>query len=590
MSQRRLACRSLIALILCLAYRDAFTLGEDAGPGARDVSGARRAREPVALALSPSGNRLVTANRRSGSLSVVDTTTREVLVEHQVGLGLVDVTPLPDGRHWLALDREGNALIVVALDDREARVVDHLTLKLDPVKMSWDRNCERGVVASLASRGLTFLERAPDSTRPRISRVVELPFPPRCLTWLPGTDQVVVADAYAGRLLVVNAGTGATGPVRAFPAQNVRGLAVSTRGDSVLLAYQELSPSATTDQEDVHWGRLLNNHLRTIRVESLLTAKTDQGLLEGSLTFDLGSFGNGAGDPAGIAVDEVGGVAVALSGVGEVSIGLNPTDMRHRTRVGARPLAVAFARDGREVFSVDALDDTVTVIALPHGLRRQTIALGPRPAPEAVARGERLFYDANLSHDRWMSCHTCHADGHTTGGLADTLGDGSYGAPKRIPSLLGVTQTGPWAWDGSVSRIEDQVRKSVETTMRGRELNDTEVADLATYLGTLTPKANPDDSAEVQRGRVVFESRKCARCHAPPSYTTPETYDVGLRDERGRRLFNPPSLLGVGLRAPLLHDGRAEDLTDVFLKIKHPRGAHWDSSEVADLVAFLKSL
>ena len=60
------------------------------------------------------------------------------------------------------------------------------------------------------------------------------------------------------------------------------------------------------------------------------------------------------------------------------------------------------------------------------------MTLGPVPAPEpdAVARGERLFHDARLSHDGWMSCHSCHVDGHTNGLVADTLGDGSYGAPN----------------------------------------------------------------------------------------------------------------------------------------------------------------
>ena len=57
---------------------------------------------------------------------------------------------------------------------------------------------------------------------------------------------------------------------------------------------------------------------------------------------------------------------------------------------------------------------------------------------------------------------------YTSNGLSsDTLGDGSFGAPKRTPSLLGVGATGPWTWTGSIDRLEDQVRKSILTTMRG---------------------------------------------------------------------------------------------------------------------------
>ena len=51
----------------------------------------------------------------------------------------------------------------------------------------------------------------------------------------------------------------------------------------------------------------------------------------------------------------------------------------------------------------------------------------------AADRGERLFFDGRLSHDGWLSCQSCHTDGHTNNALADTLGDGSFGAAKRLP-------------------------------------------------------------------------------------------------------------------------------------------------------------
>ena len=86
-----------------------------------------------------------------------------------------------------------------------------------------------------------------------------------------------------------------------------------------------------------------------------------------------------------------------------------------------------------------------------------------------------------------MSCQSCHTDGHTNSLLSDTLGDGSYGAPKRVPSLLGVAATGPWTWTGSIPRLEDQIRKSIVTTMHGTKPTDEQVADLAAYLSSLAP-------------------------------------------------------------------------------------------------------
>ena len=89
-------------------------------------------------------------------------------------------------------------------------------------------------------------------------------------------------------------------------------------------------------------------------------------------------------------------------------------------------------------------------------------------------------------------------------------------------------------------------------------------------------------------GRSAFSG---AECHAPPMYTSPRTYDVGLRDKEGNVQFNPPPLVAAGQRGPYLHDGRAKRLEDVFLTFAHPGGGmSWDAETVKALVAFLRSL
>ena len=70
----------------------------------------------------------------------------------------------------------------------------------------------------------------------------------------------------------------------------------------------------------------------------------------------------------------------------------------------------------------------------------------------------------------------------------------------------------------------------------------------------------------------------------------PLLQQVGLADEVGHRQFNPPSLRGVGRREPLLHDGRAATLDEVFRRYRHPREATLSDAEVDDLVAYLKTL
>jgi len=191
-----------------------------------------------------------------------------------------------------------------------------------------------------------------------------------------------------------------------------------------------------------------------------------------------------------------------------------------------------------------------------------------------------------------MTCHSCHTDGHTIGLNSDTLGDGDFGAPKRIPSLMGVSHTGPWGWTGAFAQLEEQVRQSIESTMEGPSPSATELADLVAYLRTLAPPSPATQGVEhagVSRGQTVF-ARECSTCHAGPHYTSRGKYDVGLADEAGNRQFNPPSLRGVGRREPLLHDGRARTLEDVFKVHHHPDGLDLPKEEVADLITFLRTL
>lgn len=573
--------------------------GRCEGPIATSLP-ARRVRQPVALACADGGKTILAANRRSGSISVIDAASRCVVAEHDVGRGLAGLATLPDGRHLLAVDQAANDLLLLSYQDPSIQILERRRVGPDPVGLVVSADGLSCVVASLWSRRLTFVgltPRAPEDKDPGLSIAgsLDLPFCPRELAVFPGGSKLVVADAFGGRLAVVDLRRRAIDSVRSLPAHNIRGLAFSPDGRALLITHQVLNRLAQTNFDDVHWGLLIRNHLRLLRVESLLKAGSDTALLDGGRLFDLGDVSYAAGDPGAITFDRRGNLIVALSGADEVAIAAGVGQGPRRIVVGRRPLAVAASPDGELVYVADSLDDTISVVVTATGQRPATIRLGPRPEPTAADRGERLYYSAKISHDGWMSCHSCHTDGHTNSLLGDTLGDGSYGAAKRVPSLLGVAATGPWTWTGSMARLEDQVRKSIATTMHGPKPTDAQVADLTAYLNTLAPPSprlwdTELDATAVERGREVFQSRKCTACHVPPEYTSPERYDVGLTDEVGNHEFNPPSLHGVSRRDALFHDGRARSLEDVFQKERHPRGLALTPREITDLVAFLKTL
>lgn len=238
------------------------------------------------------------------------------------------------------------------------------------------------------------------------------------------------------------------------------------------------------------------------------------------------------------------------------------------------------------------------------------VPLGPLAEPTPIQRGERRFFGSigdaspsspvidNLLSSNTFSCNYCHRRGHTTYERSDTTADGSIGAPKRIPTLLGTRLTDPWAWNGSFRDLNEQVRSSLVNTLHVKNFTPEQVADITAYLHTLPPPPplepatdDPADQRKLARGKQLFQDLGCATCHVPPlTYTSPENYDVGLADEKGLRKFNPPSLRGVSQGYTFFHDGRAKSLEEIFTVYGHQLSRDLENGELADLLRFLRSL
>ncbi len=558
-------------------------------------------RRPVALVLADKGKWLLVANQRSGSISVIDTSTSRPAAEVQVGRKLADLAGTPDERHLLAVDEEANQLLLLERQGTALEPVERIAVSPEPVRVRLSRDGARWFVTSLWSRQVTLGELtsaagAEAAARPklRVTKTISLAFAPREQLLVQDDSKLIVADSFGGQVGVVDVRSGDVESVRTLPAHNIRGLALSPGGDRLLVAHQVLHPTVPTTFDDVHWGNLLTNNIRSVSLACMLTPEAD--LLRGSYVHYLGEARHGAGDPAGLAVGGDGTIVVTLGGVGEISWGRDQDHSRRRLPVGQRPTAVILSPDGRRAYVANTFADSITVVDLKVGQVEAEVALGPPAQLSLSERGEVLFYDARLSHDGWFSCHSCHTDGHSNGLRNDNFGDGSVGAPKRVLSLLGVGDTGPWAWHGTRRDLEGQIRKSVETTMRGSELREQHVQALAAYLRSLAPPPsltrlrNAVNEQAVRRGQAVFNQQACGNCHTPPQYTSAKAYQVGLTDEVGHKSFNPPALRGTSQGERFFHDNRARTLEEVFTRYRHQLQGELSSQELEDLVAFLRSL
>ncbi len=547
-----------------------------------------RLRRPVALVESAHGRFVFVANARTGSVSVLDISHRRRCAEIAVGRALADVVGTPDGRFLLAVDPKANEVIILSCQGKSLKIRQRLAVSRAPVTVCVSADGGRATVASLWAWRLSVVDVNADG-HGRLARVIDLPFAPRmhCLVH----DRAIVADAFGGRLAVVNLRSGMVESCRDLPAQNIRGLALDPDGRTLWLTHQVLHPRAETTVDDIHWGNVITNHVRRLCIAAVLSPKAD--ILQTSQLYDLGDVGHGAADPNGVIVRPDGTAAVAVGGTGELAIGKPDTADWIRLAAGKQPTAVVLAHDGAHGFVINTLSDSVSVVDLSRRKIEPEIALGPPANLGPADRGEVLFHDARLGHEQWFTCHSCHPDGHTTGGMNDNRTDGSYGTPKRVLSLLGVADTPPYAWNGQAPNLQAQIRTSLRTTMRGPALSKREVADLEVYLRTLPPPppvSHDLDRRAINRGRQVFEEQHCSRCHQPPTYTSARSYDVGLTDEAGNRTYNPPSLRGVSQGRRFFHDGRATTLEEVVTRYRHELRHPLNGQEVKNLLAFLRSL
>jgi len=535
---------------------------------------------------------LFVANRSSGSISVIDVTQGAVVAEVDVGKGITDLALSSDGGWLFAADEQTHELIVMRCAADAPEVTTRLQLPGEPQDVCLSADGRLCFVTLKWDRALAVIDvTTPDEAV--VIKTIPLPFSPQLQCLVADGARLVVADAFGGSMAVIDVATLTVVSTRDLIGHNIRGLTLTADGRNLLVAHQILNSHTETVQRNVFWGAVLTNVVRAIPVE-LFAAQINEPLPAAG-TQTIGSLGAGAGDPAAIVVTTSGDTVVALSGVQEIAVRRAGQFGWLRERVGRRPTALAVSSDGEHLFAANTFGDSITVLNLADLSKERTIKLGPRPEISPSERGQHLFYDARLSYDGWYSCHSCHSDGHSNGLTSDNFGDGLAGAPKRVLSLLGTAETGPWAWDGHVTNLADQVRSSLSATMRSPQGTDEQIAALTEFLKTLPPPPQPShagDSVEfVARGAQGFSQAGCADCHQGTTYTSAANYQVGLADELGRDRFNPPSLRGVRLRSALFHDNRAASLDDVVRRFGHGQAEGTISADdIPALFAFLRSL
>ncbi len=281
--------------------------------------------------------------------------------------------------------------------------------------------------------------------------------------------------------------------------------------------------------------------------------------------------------------------------------------------IGHAPQGLVFTADGSKLFVHSWLTRSIAVYDITPLLSRDVMepkrlaeigTVANDQMPPQILAGKQIFYNAadpRMSRDSYLACSSCHFDSRDDGQVWDRTAEGE--GLRNTISLLGKGSPGHGAlhWSANFDEVQDfehDIRANFggqgflpdEILNTGNRQNplgtpkttlNAELDALAAYVNSLrslppSPYRDPDGSltADGEAGRLLFIAAGCASCHGGPQFTDSPTglmHQVGtLTHASGQRLGEPlrgldtPSLRGLWLTAPYLHDGSAPTLAAIF--------------------------
>lgn len=203
----------------------------------------------------------------------------------------------------------------------------------------------------------------------------------------------------------------------------------------------------------------------------------------------------------------------------------------------------------------------------------------------AVSRfdtGHELFHE---DPGTGITCASCHPEGTDDGHVwnFEDLG------PRHTPTLdVGLEGTAPFHWTGELEDFSALVDEVLVRRMGARPPTDERKAALERWMyGLPRPRAVALGEA-AERGEALWSSFDCGSCHAGEGLVGNESAAIGTGEP-----MQIPSLRGVRLHPPYMHDGRSVTLEEATAEMitATAEGRPTPSPEdVADLVAYLRTL
>jgi YVTN family beta-propeller protein len=579
------------------------------------------------LDISPDGNRLLVANADNNSVSVVDTTTRKLLLEIKVGQKPEGVTWIGGGP--LAAAACYHASEVVFFNTESGVVLKKLKVAAEPY----------GIVADKAGRRLWVSHEYPgtvseiDALKQIVTRELQAGSRVRGIALNKDETRIYVSEFNSGRLVAVDLGSGTV-------ADSWMGHTTDNLSRHVLL--HPTRPKAYLAHirsivNVIDGGGSIFPHLSICDLRPAGTEGESQRRTSISMDTFNGVYVVTNSWETALSPDAK-RIYIVYAGTDDVNV-CSVVDDDYReikrislpTTIGKNPRAVRVSPDGETVYIYNTLDFTVGVYDT-NLKKLAAIVVCESPKTPEWLRGKILFNTARppMSARRWVACSSCHPDGHN-----DARVWHNPEGLRKTTALFGLAHTHPIHWSADRDEVQDFEYTIRSPLMRGKGLapgllkpkagfekieleektsgRSSDLDALAIYSNSfeftvLSPHIlGPGKLAPgAERGKALFFSAEvgCSKCHSGPYYTDSSLkrpfnlHDVGTglgdKTEKMGSSYDTPTLLGIYRTAPYLHHGKASTLLEVLTVCnpddKHGKTSQLRANELSDLVAFLRSL
>lgn len=585
------------------------------------------------IAVTPLGDAVWVVNPDAGTVTILDTQTLEKVSEIAVGQEPWSLIVSPDGRFVYITDRATGQLARINSHTHQVEAV--LVVGPEPGSVTLDATGRHAYVTLMSADAVAVIDNE------RLQITAEIPVRPRPYAVATAGDYLMVThlmalpregwpvvsnDGRQGWLTIIDTRTNQI--VHEIPLNpNEQGFpnlltGITVAGERLWLPHVRAMPALPMGLTTTIFAAVSSVDLNTLSEDPAAYLPLN----------DQAVFGSPVNNPvAAIPSPDGQRLYVVLAGsnlveVIDISQPAEPQLIRFLP-AGHNPQGMAIAPNGRYGFVMNYLSRTVTVLDLETLQKTADISVTVETLSSDILRGKILFNNASdprLSQGSWISCASCHFGGWPDG-VTWHFPDG----PRQTPQLWNAADTLPWHWSATLDEPQD-VEETIEIVQRGVGMapgvdppllglpNAGRSADLdalAAFLtdGIRTPMI-PVGGDDVASGRTLFINHGCAECHGGPYWTSdmlpgpPGTLDpdesgmveevlrdvatLNPLDVRGHMGFAPPSLLGVALTAPYLHDGSMLTLP-ALLAAGHPTpdtGNGMTPDEIEALTAFLRSI